>query len=189
MSIVSCQQVTIDHNEIGLIFKRFGGGASSSYKLEAGSYTIPKWNRVIIYNTALDSNSIDIVNEDLNYTISFSYHLDKKKMFFYHNYYGGDPATYAERAVKGVVMKESIEKLLCMSAKSIAQEFNSKRLLPQIQSDGAMPHEIARTRPLFYSIFNLHAMFLVASYWEFAEKLEEQERKFHRTNLAYPLMR
>jgi len=27
------------------------------------------------------------------------------------------------------------------------------------------------------------------SYWEFAEKLEEQERKFHRTNLAYPLMR
>lgn len=115
MSIVSCQQVTIDHNEIGLIFKRFGGGASSSYKLEAGSYTIPKWNRVIIYNTALDSNSIDIVNEDLNYTISFSYHLDKKKMFFYHNYYGGDPATYAERAVKGVVMKESIEKLLCMS--------------------------------------------------------------------------
>jgi len=36
-------------------------------------------------------------------------------MFSYHNYYGGDPATYAERAVKGVVMKESIEKLLCMS--------------------------------------------------------------------------
>ena len=47
-------------------------------------------------------------------------------------------------------------------AKNIAQNFYANRVLKQIQPDGAMPEEIARTRPLFYSIYNLHAMFLVA---------------------------
>ena len=45
----------------------------------------------------------------------------------------------------------------------IAQEFSQRRILSQIELDGSMPEEIARTRPLFYSIYNLHAMFLVAN--------------------------
>lgn len=44
----------------------------------------------------------------------------------------------------------------------IAQEFVEKRVLSQIKPDGSMPEELARTRPLFYSNYNLHAMFLVA---------------------------
>lgn len=48
------------------------------------------------------------------------------------------------------------------AAKKIALQFIRKRVFTQIQEDGSMPKEIARTRPLFYSIFNLHAMFLVA---------------------------
>ena len=47
-------------------------------------------------------------------------------------------------------------------AVQIAQNCYSKRILKQIQSDGSMPEEMARTRPLFYSIYNLNALFLVA---------------------------
>lgn len=48
------------------------------------------------------------------------------------------------------------------AASQIAQKFIQRRLYNQIIEDGSMPEEIARTRPLFYSIYNLHAMFLVA---------------------------
>ncbi len=48
------------------------------------------------------------------------------------------------------------------AATQIAQKFIKNRLYSQIREDGSMPEEIARTRPLFYSIYNLHAMFLVA---------------------------
>jgi len=44
----------------------------------------------------------------------------------------------------------------------IAQKFTQRRTLSQIQEDGSMPEELARTRPLFYSMYNLHAMFLLA---------------------------
>ena len=44
----------------------------------------------------------------------------------------------------------------------IAQKFAQRRIFSQIKPDGSMPEEMARTRPLFYSIYNLHAMFLVA---------------------------
>ena len=47
-------------------------------------------------------------------------------------------------------------------AQKVAQYFYQNRVLKQIQADGSMPEEIARTRPLFYSIFNLHALFLFA---------------------------
>jgi len=49
-----------------------------------------------------------------------------------------------------------------VAAKEIAQRFIQNRLYSQILPDGSMPEEMARTRPLFYSIYNLHAMFLVA---------------------------
>ncbi|MFY0631752.1 MAG: alginate lyase family protein [Flavobacteriaceae bacterium] len=48
------------------------------------------------------------------------------------------------------------------AATQIAQNFIQHRLYSQIKPDGSMPEEMARTRPLFYSIYNLHAMFLVA---------------------------
>ncbi len=48
------------------------------------------------------------------------------------------------------------------AATQIAQQFVQNRLSSQIQPDGSMPEEMARTRPLFYSIYNLHAMSLVA---------------------------
>ena len=48
------------------------------------------------------------------------------------------------------------------AAKQIAQNFMSNRILGQIQPDGSMQEEIARTRSHFYSIYNLHAMFIVA---------------------------
>jgi len=44
----------------------------------------------------------------------------------------------------------------------IAENFVETRLYRQIKPDGSMPEEMARTRPLFYSNYNLHAMFLVA---------------------------
>ena len=44
----------------------------------------------------------------------------------------------------------------------IAQEVVEKRVLSQIEPDGSMPEELDRTRPLFYSNYNLHALFLVA---------------------------
>lgn len=55
-------------------------------------------------------------------------------------------------------------------AVQIAQNFYTKRILKQIQKDGSMPEEMARTRPLFYSIYNLNALFLVA---HLAEKVGE----------------
>ena len=48
------------------------------------------------------------------------------------------------------------------AATDIAQDFIEKRVQSQIRLDGSMPEEMARTRPLFYSMYNLHAMFLVA---------------------------
>ncbi|NNF33866.1 MAG: alginate lyase family protein [Saprospiraceae bacterium] len=47
------------------------------------------------------------------------------------------------------------------AATEIAQNFPQRRIFSQIKLDGSMPEEMARTRPLFYSIYNLHAMFLV----------------------------
>ena len=47
-------------------------------------------------------------------------------------------------------------------AKQIAQEAVEKRILSQIKEDGSMPLELARTRPQFYSNYNLHAMFVLA---------------------------
>lgn len=55
------------------------------------------------------------------------------------------------------------------AATQIAQKFVQRRLYSQIKPDGSMPEEMARTRPLFYSIYNLHAMFLVA---HLAKKVE-----------------
>lgn len=55
------------------------------------------------------------------------------------------------------------------AATEIAAQFTEKRLHAQIRPDGSMPEEIARTRPLFYSIYNLHAMFLLA---HLAEKVD-----------------
>lgn len=49
------------------------------------------------------------------------------------------------------------------AAKQISENFIKNRLYSQIKSDGSMPEEMARTRPLFYSIYNLHAMSLVAN--------------------------
>ncbi len=49
------------------------------------------------------------------------------------------------------------------AATQLANNFLQNRVYMQIQPDGSMPEEMARTRPLFYSIYNLHAMFLVAS--------------------------
>lgn len=48
------------------------------------------------------------------------------------------------------------------AAKEIAENFIKNRLNDQIEVDGSMPEETKRTRPLFYSIYNLHALFLVA---------------------------
>jgi len=47
-------------------------------------------------------------------------------------------------------------------ALKIAQQAVEKRVLAQIKPDGSMPREMARTLPLFYSNYNLKAMFLVA---------------------------
>jgi len=55
------------------------------------------------------------------------------------------------------------------AAQQMAQNFVQKRILSQIKPDGSMPEEMARTRPLFYSNYNLHAMFLVA---HLAEKVD-----------------
>ena len=48
------------------------------------------------------------------------------------------------------------------TALKIAKAAAEKRVLSQIKPDGSMPEELARTRPIFYSNYNLHAMFLVA---------------------------
>lgn len=55
------------------------------------------------------------------------------------------------------------------AATQVARTFVQRRILSQIRPDGSMPEEMARTRPLFYSIYNLHAMFLVA---HLAEKVD-----------------
>lgn len=48
------------------------------------------------------------------------------------------------------------------AATQLARNFVQRRIFSQIKPDGSMPEEMARTRSLFYSIYNLHAMFLVA---------------------------
>ena len=55
------------------------------------------------------------------------------------------------------------------AATKIAKEAIQKRILSQIEPDGSMPEELARTRPNFYSNYNLHAMFMIAS---LAEKVD-----------------
>ncbi len=65
------------------------------------------------------------------------------------------------------------------AATQIAQKFAQNRIFSQIEPDGSMPKEIARTRPLFYSIYNLHAMFLVAY---LAEKVDVDIWKTNDSN-------
>jgi len=70
-------------------------------------------------------------------------------------------------------------------ALKIANEFLDKRIVSQISIDGTMPHELARTRPLFYTVYNLHALLLVA---HLAENLEinvwETNNEYSRLKLA-----
>jgi hypothetical protein len=47
-------------------------------------------------------------------------------------------------------------------ARQVAQASIEKRILAQIKPDGSQPEELARTRTLHYSLFNLEAMFLLA---------------------------
>jgi len=54
-------------------------------------------------------------------------------------------------------------------ATRIANSFIENRINAQIEPNGSMPEEMARTRPLFYSIYNLNAMFIVA---HLAEQVE-----------------
>ncbi len=54
-------------------------------------------------------------------------------------------------------------------ARRILQQFYHKRLESQILLDGSMPEELARTRPIFYSLYNLYAMCMGA---HLAEKLD-----------------
>jgi hypothetical protein len=54
-------------------------------------------------------------------------------------------------------------------AKEIAEQAIEKRVLSQIEPDGSMPEELARTRPNFYSNYNLHALFVLAN---LAEKVD-----------------
>lgn len=65
------------------------------------------------------------------------------------------------------------------AAKQVAEKFVQNRVISQIQPDGSMPEEMARTRPLFYSIYNLHAMFLVA---KLSEKLNVDIWKTNENN-------
>jgi len=62
-------------------------------------------------------------------------------------------------------------------AKRIANNFIDNRINAQIEPNGSMPEEMARTRPLFYSIYNLNAMFIVA---HLAEQVEVDI--WHHTN-------
>lgn len=54
-------------------------------------------------------------------------------------------------------------------ATEIAQQAIEKRIRAQIKPDGTMPEELARTRPNFYSNYNLHALFVLAN---LAEKVD-----------------
>ena len=65
------------------------------------------------------------------------------------------------------------------AATQIAKQFEKRRVFSQIQPDGSMPEEMARTRPLFYSMYNLHAMFLVA---HLAEKVDVDIWKANQNN-------
>ncbi len=47
------------------------------------------------------------------------------------------------------------------AAAKIAKQAIEKRVLAQIKPDGTMPEELARTRPNFYSNYNLHALFVI----------------------------
>lgn len=49
------------------------------------------------------------------------------------------------------------------AAKLLASKAHQNRILKQIEPDGSMPNETTRTKPLFYSIYNLHALYLVAA--------------------------
>jgi hypothetical protein len=74
------------------------------------------------------------------------------------------------------------------AAKKIANRFLENRVYSQILTDGSMPLELARTRSLFYSTYNLQAMFLFA---HLAEKLEidiweaDKEHSRLRSGLDY----
>lgn len=54
-------------------------------------------------------------------------------------------------------------------AAQLAKQAIEKRILAQIKPDGSMPEELARTRPNFYSNYNLHALFVLA---HLAEKVD-----------------
>lgn len=47
-------------------------------------------------------------------------------------------------------------------ARTVLEAAIEKRIMAQILPDGTQPHELARTRPMFYSLFNLEAMFALA---------------------------
>lgn len=59
LSIHSCYNIQIGENEAGVHFKRFDGGVDTSSFLDSGTHNLPNWDRVIIYDTSIKSNSIE----------------------------------------------------------------------------------------------------------------------------------
>jgi len=60
----SCQEVTIDKNEIGVYFKRFGGGIDTNKVYKPGKYKIPNWDYIVTYNYQVQNGLVEYYEED-----------------------------------------------------------------------------------------------------------------------------
>lgn len=107
-SLVACQQVEVNKNEVGVYFKRFGGGVDTSKIIKPGKYSIPNWDYITTYQIAASEGEfVYSKTPEKKYIIQYTFQLDKEKVALYHNFIGGNPTNYAERGIKEHLDKQS----------------------------------------------------------------------------------
>jgi len=128
----SCQEVTIDKNEIGVYFKRFGGGIDTNKVYKPGNYKIPNWDYIVTYNYQVQNGLVEYYEEDqIVYKIYYKFKFVKEKLALYHYYLGGEPNNKVETSIK-----KEIGKLIDNKPSSINDyELLSYKLLTSCKSE------------------------------------------------------
>ena len=104
ITFTSCQEVTIEENEIGIYFEKFGGGVDTTKVYQSGSYNVPNWNYFITYEKGSIKGEFTDFAEVFG-SIEYEYKLIERDANKYHYFIGGDPALRVNKSIEQEVYK------------------------------------------------------------------------------------
>lgn len=107
--IPSCHYVQVAEGETGVYFKRFDGGVDTDKIYEPGTYFVPNWDNITIYNTGAQIGEIhDYEGNEIKVKVKYEFRLIEEKANTYHNKLGGDPIDRVRDVVEEEYKREVI---------------------------------------------------------------------------------